>query len=186
MDYRTLRDELQAGSRLPNPTYSTPKISHLIQTCWLADPIERPTFSKLKNNLRESGNNGFDPDFDSRDYRYLTVLPSNAMRNQYKKIQECNPLYKVQETFDIDDKTITIENGSTATSSPCTSYPYLRASTSANTTITDLNTTSTYQNSTLSYSIPSDKKDSPKWNEAVPLLRIGTVNDEEEIIDEVF
>ena len=77
MDYRTLRDELLAGARLPNPTYSTPKISHLIQTCWLADPIERPTFTKIKRKLRESGNKGLDPDTDDTDYRYLKVLPGS-------------------------------------------------------------------------------------------------------------
>ena len=54
LDYRTLRDELQAGSRLPSPTYGTQNMSHLIQTCWLADPIERPSFTKIKSQLQQS------------------------------------------------------------------------------------------------------------------------------------
>ena len=54
LDYRTLRDELQAGSRLPSPTYGTPNMSHLIQTCWLADPIERPSFTQIKSQIQQS------------------------------------------------------------------------------------------------------------------------------------
>ena len=104
MDYRTLRDELQAGSRLPSPTYSTPKMSHLIQTCWLADPIERPTFTKIKNQLHQSSDiSAYDVDRKNNDY--LTVLSDDSMYKQYKLIQESNPmfntvyLYSKQFTF---------------------------------------------------------------------------------------
>ena len=186
MDYRTLRDELLAGARLPNPTYSTPKISHLIQTCWLADPIERPTFTKIKRKLRESRNKGVDPDTDDADYRYLTVLPTSAMRNQYKMIQESNPLYKVNENMDADDCTDMIEHVSSAGASPSESHPYLVASISAQTTITDLNSISTYQNSLLNYSNSRHQNTSLKNNEDCPLLMIIPTNNEVEINDEVF
>ena len=186
MDYRTLRDELLAGARLPNPTYSTPKISHLIQTCWLADPIERPTFTKIKRKLRESGNKGLDPDTDDTDYRYLKVLSSSAMRNQYKMIQESNPLYNVKENNDADDCTDMNEHVSSSGASPCESHPYLVTSISAQTNITDLNSISTYQNSLLNYSNSRHQNTSMKNNEDCPLLTIMPANNEDEMNDEVF
>ena len=186
MDYRTLRNELLAGARLPNPTYSTPKISHLIQTCWLADPIERPTFAKIMRKLRESGSKGFDPDTDDTDYRYLKVLPSSAMRNQYKMIQESNPLYNVKEDNDADDCTDMIDHVSSAEASPCESHSYLVASIIAQTNTTDLNSFSTYQNSLLNYSNSRHKNTSLKNNEDCPLLTMIPTSNENEINDEVF
>ena len=97
LDYRTLRDELQAGSRLPSPTYGTPKMSHLIQTCWLADPIERPSFTKIKGQLQQSSDISASV-VDSKHNDYLTILPDNSMYNQFKMIQESNPLFKKEES----------------------------------------------------------------------------------------
>ena len=98
LDYRTLRDELQAGARLPNPTYSSPKISHLIQTCWLADPIERPTFTKIKSQLRQSSEISIS-NIDRVDNDYLTLLSDNSMYRQYKMIQESNLFHKYISLF---------------------------------------------------------------------------------------
>ena len=186
MDYRTLRDELQAGSRLPNPTYSTPEISHLIQTCWLADPMERPTFTKLKERLMQSGRSGFDKDKDNTKCRYLCILPDSSMYKQYKMIQECNPLFKTNEDLDTDDSLITIQQISSLSASPCDSNLYSKASTSSNTAFTNLNSTSTYQNSVLSYMIPRDPNYSFRKNEDRPLLGKTHAVNEDDIIDEVF
>ena len=186
MDYRTLRDELQAGSRLPNPTYSTPEISHLIQTCWLADPMERPTFTKIKEILKQSGRCGFDRDTDNAKCRYLNIVPDSSMHKQYKMIQECNPLYNANDDLDTDDGLITIQQISSLSTSPCDSNLYSKASTSSNTAITNLNSTSTYQNSVLSYMIPRDPNYTFRKNEDRPLLGKSLAVNEDDIIDEVF
>ena len=186
MDYRTLRDELQAGSRLPNPTYSTPEISHLIQTCWLADPMERPTFTKIKEILKQSGRSGFDRDTDNAKCRYLNIVPDSSMHKQYKMIQECNPLYNTNDDLDTDDGLITIQQISSLSTSPCDSNLYSKASTSSNTVVTNLNSTSTYQNSVLSYMIPRDPNYTFRKNEDRPLLGKSLAVNEDDIIDEVF
>ena len=83
IDYETLRDELLAGSRLPSPTYGTSKISHIIQKCWLGDPIERPTFTNIKEKLHEP----FDilnsqSSLEAKSSQYLTLLSIDSKRNQ--------------------------------------------------------------------------------------------------------
>ena len=186
MDYRTLRDELQAGSRLPNPTYSTPEISHLIQTCWLADPMERPTFTKIKEKLKQSGGSGFDRDKNSEKCRYLGILPDTSMHKQYKMIQECNPLYKPNDDLDADDGLNTIQQISSLSTSPYDSNLYSKASTSCNTAVTNLNSTSTYQNSLLGYMIPRDPNYAFRKKEDRPLLGKSLAVNEDEIMDEVF
>ena len=97
MDYQTLRDELLAGSRLPNPTHSIPKISHLIQTCWLADPFERPAFTSIKEKLHESCYLLNPQSVEAKSTHYLALLPDDTMRNKYNLIQECNPMYRKKE-----------------------------------------------------------------------------------------
>ena len=93
IDYRTLRDELVAGSRLPSPSFSVPKISHLIQTCWLADPIERPSFTKIKEQLFQSCPVFNEASGNDTTY-YLSMLSDNSMHVQYKQIQESNPMFE--------------------------------------------------------------------------------------------
>ena len=152
IDYQTLRDELLAGSRLPSPTYSTPKLSHLIQTCWLGDPIERPTFTKIKEQLHQSCD-VLSPQssLEAKSSQYLTLLSDDSMRNQYNMIQQCNPLYGRNEDQDVkkegDDDDGNDKSGVRVESvtSPSLSYPYLHIpSTSDGTTAaTCLNSTST-------------------------------------------
>ena len=79
-----------------------------------------------------------------------------------------------------------IEHVSSAGASPCESNPYLVASISAQTTITDLNSISTYQDSLLNYSNSRNKNTSLKNNEDCPLLTIIPNNNEDEMNDEVF
>ena len=183
LDYRTLRDELQAGSRLPNPTYSTPKISHMIQTCWLADPIERPTFTKIRETLKQSGTTGFDPDHENRNEGYLTILPENNLRIQYKKIQECNPLYRNKDEIDTADNVVAFEPEFPTETSQYGSYPYLKVSTSVRTTITQLNSTSTYQHSILNYTIPRQSSVQSEKNEECPLNKEIRASNEVEMGD---
>ena len=88
IDTRTLLSELQSGMRLPNPTLSPPNISHIMQSCWLADPTERPTYSKTKDALfdelqRETENRNNYQD-------YLSRLESDVGQKQYKSIRETN------------------------------------------------------------------------------------------------
>lgn len=108
IDYQTLRDELLAGSRLPSPTFSIPKISHLIQTCWLADPIERPTFTKIKDTLFQSCPVLSRESENDTSY-YLSVCAYNRMRDQYKLIQESNPMFNSPKNDDQDDECVTTE-----------------------------------------------------------------------------
>ena len=153
MDYRTLRDELQAGARLPNPTYSTPKISHLIQTCWLADPIERPSFTKIKTQLHQSSEISIS-NVDRTDNDYLTLLSDNSMYRQYKMIQESNPLFKKEE-----NNRSNCANTNGAADSEATyiagSYPYLEITRSELTTYTDASSTPLNQNTVFNYDTPT-------------------------------
>ena len=156
IDYQTLRDELLAGSRLPSPTHSTPKISHLIQTCWLGDPIERPTFTKIKEELHQSCDVlSSRSSLEAKPSQYLTLLSDDSMRKQYNLIQECNPMYgrNDDQTEKGDD-----DNGGSAvivynTTSPSLLYPYLQIpSTSEATELgTCLNSTSTQEVDLLNY-----------------------------------
>ena len=169
MDYRTLRDELQAGSRLPSPTYGTPKMSHLIQTCWLADPIERPSFTKIKNQLHQSSDvSTYDVDRKNNDY--LTLLSDDTMYIQYKMIQESNPMFKQQE--DETNEYRESENPDASAEPPsCGTYPYLEISRSERTTVTDLGSTPAHKNNILNYDTPRTLKAQCNAEEGCPLLR---------------
>ena len=130
IDYQTLRDELLAGSRLPSPSYSTPKLSHLIQTCWLGDPIERPTFTKIKEKLHQSCD-VLNPrsSLEAKSSQYLTLMSDDSMRNQYNLIQECNPMYGRNDDhteMDDDDGNAESEVVVYNATSSSLSYPYLK------------------------------------------------------------
>ena len=89
MNSQTLLHDLVAGMRLPSPIASTPRISHLIQTCWLAAPTERPSFSKIKQVI-------YDELLDAKKDSvqnvedYLLMLRYNEGQTQYKAIKSCN------------------------------------------------------------------------------------------------
>ena len=84
-----LRSELLSGMRLPSPMLSSPNISHLMQSCWLADPTERPSFLRIEqvlfHELQQEREN-----VDNNSQYYLSLLELNEGRNQYKSIKECN------------------------------------------------------------------------------------------------
>ena len=155
MDYRTLRDELQAGSRLPSPTYGTPKVSHLIQTCWLADPIERPSFTKIKSQLQQSLDISVSA-VDHKNNDYLKILSDNSMYNQFKMIQESNPMFK-KEGRD-DQKTNAHSNEQESPEAPISSasYPYFEVSRSEMTTYTYASSTPMAQNNVFNNDVPKN------------------------------
>ena len=139
MDSQTLRDELLAGARLPSPTYGNPKLSHLIQTCWLADPIERPTFTKIKENLKQAcqiTTKNLYTESKSTDYLSLLSDISSQMRKQYKMIQESNPLYELEKP---DLHVIADEDGiHTPYSDSGGSYSYFEENTPVKSVIADV------------------------------------------------
>ncbi|KAF6022807.1 hypothetical protein EB796_018884 [Bugula neritina] len=47
-------NHLQSGHRLHKPTYTCPKVFDVIKECWNEDPLERPSFSQLKEFLEHS------------------------------------------------------------------------------------------------------------------------------------
>lgn len=168
MDYRTLRDELQAGARLPNPTYSTPKISHLIQTCWLADPIERPSFTKIKSQLHQSSEISIS-NVDRVNNDYLTLLSDNSMYRQYKMIQESNPMFEKEENNRSNcNDTNEIANSEAPYSAG--SYPYLEITRSELTTYTDASSTPLNQNNEFNYDTPTNLTELHSTNEGNSLL----------------
>ena len=144
MDYQTLRSELLAGSRLQNPTYSTPKISHLIQTCWLADPIERPTFTKIKEQLQQSCH-VFICEADKGTNNNLALLSGSSMRNQYLQMQKCNPMFEKK-----DEENQEKAAGSSA-QAPGSPYQYLKMQSSERNVVTELNSISNQAGDILNY-----------------------------------
>ena len=146
MDYQTLRSELLAGSRLPNPTYSPPKISHLIQTCWLADPKERPTFTKIQEQLLQSCR-ALTLGANKESHCYLTLVTSdNTMQAQYNQIQQCNPTFEKK----FDDNQETAVEGSSAQISG-RSDPYLDVQSSERSLLTELNSIPNQSDDMLNY-----------------------------------
>ena len=144
MDYQTLRSELLAGSRLQNPTYSTPEISHLIQTCWLADPIERPTFTKIKEQLQQSCH-VFICEANKGTNNNLALLSGSSMRNQYLQMQKCNPMFEKK-----DEENQEKAAGSSA-QAPGSPYQYLKMQSSERNVVTELNSISNQAGDILNY-----------------------------------
>ena len=78
--------------RLNHPFLATPKVSHMLQTCWLAEPNARPSFSKIKELLLEDD---LFPKSLVKKHKGFYQVPKEeiAMLSQYKSIQKCHPLY---------------------------------------------------------------------------------------------
>ena len=51
MELQQLILELKAGIRLPTPYCCPPTISNLIQSCFIEQPTERPSFLEIKNSV---------------------------------------------------------------------------------------------------------------------------------------
>ena len=88
IDASTLLKELQSGMRLPNATLSTPNISHIMQSCWLADATERPSFSKTREALFDELQRETKKLNNYQDY--LSRLESDLGKIQYKSIRQTN------------------------------------------------------------------------------------------------
>ena len=178
MDYRTLRDELQAGSRLPSPTYGTPKMSHLIQTCWLADPIERPSFTKIKSQLQQSLDVSASA-VDRKNNDYLKILSDNSMYNQFRMIQESNPMFKKEGRDYQNTDTHSNEPESPEASTSSASCSYLEISKSEMTTYTYASSTPIAQNNVSNYDVPKNlTAQCLKVVEVSPLLRKSKLNNQ--------
>jgi hypothetical protein len=100
-------------------------MSHLIQTCWLGDPIERPTFTEIKETLHQSCNVLNPPSsLEAESSHYLTILSDDSMRKKYTSIQKCHPFYGRNEDQTEDDDAEPAVPVCNATSR-CLSYPFL-------------------------------------------------------------
>ena len=109
IDTSTLLKELQSGLRLPNPTLSPPNISHIMQSCWLADPTERPTFLKTKDALFKELQRGAEKRNNYQDY--LSRLDSELGEKQYKSIRKTNfKTSDIQKNINEDDNTNALSN----------------------------------------------------------------------------
>ena len=176
LDYRTLRDELQAGSRLPSPTYGTPKMSHLIQTCWLADPIERPSFTKIKSQLQQSLDVSASA-ADRKNNDYLKILSDNSLYNQFKMIQESNPMFKKEERDYQNTDAHSNEQESPEDPTLSVSYPYFEISRSEMTTYTYASSTPMAQNNAFNNDVPKNlTAQCLKAVEVSPILRNSKLN----------
>ena len=96
IDYYALRRELLCGMRLSHPILATHNVSHILQTCWLAEPDARPSFSKVKKLLYE-------------DERFPKKLVEDgkegvSMRSQYQSIQNCNPMFVSRNNNDVSSQ----------------------------------------------------------------------------------
>ena len=109
IDTSTLLKELQSGLRLPNPTLSPPNISHIMQSCWLADPTERPTFSKTRDALFKELQHETEKRNNYQDY--LSRLESGLGEKQYKSIRETNSKTSdIQKNISEHDNTNAMSN----------------------------------------------------------------------------
>lgn len=53
MDGRKIANLLQEGYRIPKPQHVDDKLYQIMMKCWKNDPGARPTFSELKNQLKD-------------------------------------------------------------------------------------------------------------------------------------
>lgn len=99
------------GFRLTNPKYSPPEISHMVQTCWLPDPKERPTFTTLKQIAWESvfacqrESDGAINIFSS------TVSKNKGPNRKYTKMRKCSSAYQKHKKLDKDKWETNCESG---------------------------------------------------------------------------
>ena len=93
------------GFRLSNPTYSPPEISHMIQTCWLPDPNERPTFTTLKQITWECLSAFVRTESNANQFNFTSSI-NDEMHTRYKMIKSCNPVYQKQNNSENKDEYI--------------------------------------------------------------------------------
>lgn len=74
--------------RLQNPILSPPNVSQLMQSCWLADPTERPSFSKVKEVIFKELELDVEEGRSLKDYLSLLELEPGKMT--YNTIRASN------------------------------------------------------------------------------------------------
>ena len=91
--------ELRQGIRLADHEYCPTEICHLIHTCFLENPSQRPTFNKIKQNIQHAydiiqGNRVCESKSEtpSASIVPLEILKSNAMKEGYMKVQMANKI----------------------------------------------------------------------------------------------
>ena len=77
----------------------------MIQTCWLPDPNERPTFTMLKQITWESLSTCMRTGCNAINLN-LTSSTNDEMQTRYKMIRGCNPVYQRQNNSENKDEYI--------------------------------------------------------------------------------
>ena len=107
----TLREELLNGMRLNHPFLSTPKVSHILQTCWLAEPDARPSFSNIKELLLEDDK--FPNSLVQKCQGFYQVPREKiAMHSTYKSIKKCDPLFMRNNNTEVRSQLPSVANSS--------------------------------------------------------------------------
>lgn len=53
MDGKKIANLLEEGYRMPKPQHVGDQLYQIMMRCWQNDPDERPTFTELKNQLKD-------------------------------------------------------------------------------------------------------------------------------------
>ena len=77
----------------------------MIQTCWLPDPNERPTFTTLKQITYESLSTCIRTECNASNFTF-TSSTNDEMHTRYKMIKNCNPVYQKQNNSGNKDEYI--------------------------------------------------------------------------------
>ena len=80
-------------------------MSHMVQTCWLPDPNERPTFSTLKEVTWESLSACIRAGCNPSNCPF-TSSTNDDLHTRYKMIRNCNPIYRRQNNSTKTDEYI--------------------------------------------------------------------------------
>ena len=98
----------------------------MVQTCWLAEPSARPSFSNLKESLYNDAQFPKHVVEKSQGFYLPVGEESGALQKQYQQIQESNPMYnlpkKNDDLKDNTDKTVDL-SGITISASSNSSKP---------------------------------------------------------------
>ncbi len=93
-DYTQFVGALKSGYRMEKPDYTPNCVAELMESCWKADPNERPTFSfieKTLSNQLESTVTSYYLEL-SGDY----VKQNNLETGQFLELRECNNQVRAQ------------------------------------------------------------------------------------------
>ena len=111
ISYEELKNNLLNGFRLTNPKYSPPEISHMVQTCWLPDPKERPTFTTLKQIAWESVFASQRESEGAINIFSSTVSINKRPNRRYKKMRKCRSVDQKHKSLGTDKWETNCESG---------------------------------------------------------------------------